>query len=292
MVRNMNAVIPAVIAAGAAAAAGTHCIRKKKAMAADGRGQTVLITGASGGIGRELARIFAGHHFDLVLVSRNEKKLESLKEELESRFGVKASVIPMDLAQEDAAKKIHEETERRGIEIDQLVNNAGAGKVGTVTDTDPDVMTDLIHMNITAVTLLCRLYGHDMAARGHGRILNVASITAYAANPYFNVYGPSKSYVLYLSETMRGELRGSGVTVTALCPGPTKTNWCANAGKKDSFNARRPEDVAEAAFAGMQMGSTVVIPGADCRAYRCIMPLLPGALQARIVGAWQKNLIQ
>ena len=280
-------------AAGAAAGAAVYgAAGRKKAMHTDGTGKTVLITGASGGIGKELAFIFAEHHFDLVLVARNEEKLREVQIELENSFGVSVTVIPKDLTDGKAPRELYDEISSRGLVIDQLVNNAGAGRVGTVTDTDASVMENLIQMNVTAVTVLCRLFGQDMVRRRSGKIMNVASIVAFTPDPYFNVYGPSKSYVLALTEAMRGELKGTGVTVTALCPGPTKTNWCASAGKKDSVNAVSAEKVAKAGFAGMQEGKLVVIPAADCVAYRIFMPLLPAALQTEIVALWQKSLIR
>ena len=112
-------------------------------------------------------------------------------------------------------------------------------------------MRDLIHLDITSLTMLCRLFGHDMKERGAGKILNVSSLGAFMPDPYFNVYGPAKAYELFLTEAMYGELRGTGVTVSALCPGPTKTNWAANAGKADAKIAKDPRMVAEEGFKGM-----------------------------------------
>lgn len=285
----------AVWAAGLTAAAGTavYAARQKKARAAetDGTGETVLITGASGGIGKELAFVFARHHFNVVAVARNAEKLEELKKDLEGHFEIQASIIPKDLSDENAAREIYEETRKAGIIVDQLVNNAGAGKESRVIDADPDTMKDLIHLNVTSLTLLSRYFGKDMADRGYGRIMNVSSMGAFIPDPYFNVYGPTKAYELFLTEAMYGELKGTGVTVSALCPGPTKTNWAANAGKADSKIAKSPAEVAEAGFVGMQEGKLIIIPDRDYRAFRYLMRPLPAKLQASAIAKWQKRLI-
>ncbi|MGI6178083.1 MAG: SDR family NAD(P)-dependent oxidoreductase [Eubacterium sp.] len=275
-----------------ASCAAYRRVKRGKAAKTSGRGQTVLITGASSGIGRELAEVFARRRFDLVLVARSKNRLAELKEELELDYGVSVTVIVKDLTDDSAAKEIYEETTEKGIVVEQLVNNAGAGKEGRVIDTEPETMRDLIRMNVTTLTLLSHYYGRDMAKRGHGRILNVSSMAALVPDPYFNVYGPTKAYELYLTEAMYGELKGTGVTVTALCPGPTKTNWAKNAGKADSFAAKPPEYVAEQAFIGMQAGELVVYPNLDFRAFSCAMRLLPTKIQAGAVALWQRMLIK
>ena len=278
--------------AGGAAASAYICsrVRKSKAENTDGTGRTVLITGASGGIGREMASVFAKHHFDLVLAARNLQKLEELKKELEESCGVRVYLLSKDLSDENAAQEIYDEVGKEGITVDQLVNNAGAGKQDRVVDADPEAMRNLIHLNVTNLTVLCRLFGKDMVGRHRGRILNVSSMGAFIPDPFFNVYGPTKAYELFLSEAMYGELQGTGVTVSALCPGPTKTGWAANAGKADAKIAKDPGEVAEAGFIGMQEGKLVIIPDADYRAFRHMMHFLPAPLQSKIIAAWQKSL--
>jgi len=265
---------------------------EKSAEMTDGSGQTVLITGASGGIGRELATVFAEHNFDLVLAARNEEKLAESKRELEEKFSVHVMTIVKDLSDENSAAELYAEICKKGIFIDQLVNNAGAGKQAAVTDADPQIMQDLICLNIMSVTMLCRLFGHDMRERGFGRIMNVSSMGAFIPDPYFNVYGPTKAYELFLTEAMYGELHGTGVTVSALCPGPTKTNWAANAGKADARIAKDPRCVAQAGFIGMQAGQLIIIPDADYRVLRRVMQHLPAKMQARIIAGWQRSLIR
>ena len=286
----------AVLCSAAAAAAGAYAVkssldRRQKAEKTDGTGKTVLITGASGGIGRALAFEFAEHRFNLVLTARNAEKLENLKLELENSYPVEVTVISKDLSDENAAREIYKEVREKGISVSQLVNDAGAGKQGAVTDADPEIMQNLIHMNVTNLTLLCRLFGADMKEQGEGRILNVSSMGAFIPDPYFNVYGPTKAYELFLTEAMSGELHNTGVTVSALCPGPTKTGWAANAGKADSRIAKDPGQVAKEGFIGMQTGQLIIIPSADYRAFRRVMQFLPAKLQARMIADWQKSLI-
>lgn len=218
-------------------------------------------------------------------------KLENLKLELENSYPVKVMVFSKDLSDENAAREIYDEMQVRDIFVDQLINDAGAGKQGAVTDADPDTMRDLIHMNVTNLTLLCRLFGSDMKKHGKGRIMNVSSMGAFIPDPFFNVYGPTKAYELFLTEAMCGELHNTGVTVSALCPGPTKTNWAANAGKADSRIAKDPKEVAKEGFIGMQEGRLIIVPSADYRAFRRAMQLLPARLQTRIIADWQKSLI-
>jgi len=255
------------------------------------RGQWVLITGASGGIGKEFARVFASQGFNVVLVARTRSKLEALARELGDAYGVEAQVIPVDLSQAGGARQVYDELIRRDIRVEQLVNNAGAGKQSRVVDAEPDTMTGLIELNVTSVTLLCRLIGADMAAAGHGRILNVSSLGAFIPDPYFNVYGPTKAYELFLTLAMAGELKGTGVTVSVLCPGPVKTDWARRAGKADSRLAKDPAEIARIGYAGMQRGRLVIVPTLLYKAERRAMALLPFRVQVGMIRKWQGWLI-
>jgi len=255
------------------------------------RGQWVLITGASGGIGKEFARVFASQGFSLVLVARTQNKLEALAGELERRYGTTVQVIPADLSQAGSAQRVYDELLRRDIRVEQLVNNAGAGKQSRVVDAEPDTMAGLIELNVTSVTLLCRLIGADMASAGHGRILNVSSLGAFIPDPYFNVYGPTKAYELFLTLAMAGELKGTGVTVSALCPGPVKTDWARRAGKADSRLAKDPAEIARIGYLGMQRGRLVIVPTLLYKAERRAMALLPFRAQVGMIRRWQGWLI-
>lgn len=276
----------------AAAGVGMHAIRQKKKIEYGGNGKTVLITGASGGIGKEFARIFAEHGYNLVIVARSLDKLEELKEELEDNCDVRVEVISADLSVADGAQLVYDKVQEMGITIDQLVNNAGAGKQAKVIEADPDTLKELINLNVMSVTLLSRLIGADMAQRGEGRILNVASLGAFIPDPYFNVYGPTKAFELFLTEAMFGEMKDTGVSVSVLCPGPVKTNWAANAGKSDSKMAKSPETIAKAGFRGMQAGKVVIVPTILYKAERLLMKNLPIPLQIKIIQKWQNSLIR
>lgn len=281
-----------LVGAAAGAAAVIYSKKKKKSVPLpSGIGQTALITGASSGIGKEFARIFAAYGYDLVLTARSEDKLSTLAEELKQLYSTQVTVIPADLSRETEAKRLFDEVRSRDIHVDQLVNNAGAGKMGDVTGIDPETMQDLIHLNINSVTMLCHFFGSEMKARGSGKILNVSSLGAFIPDPHFNVYGPSKAYELFLSEAMSGELKGSGVTISCLCPGPTKTNWAKNAGKADSKTALNPADVARIGFEGMQRGELVIIPTAVFKAERYGMGILPAKVQVDLIEMWQRRLI-
>lgn len=259
--------------------------------ALDGTGQTVLITGATNGIGKELAFLFARHHFNIVAVARNEDKLFELKMELENSHNIDVMTIAKDLSNPDAAKAIYDEVHAAGIEISQLVNNAGAGKSGTLIETEPETLNDLITLNVTSVTMLCRWFGQDMAKKRNGRILITSSIVAFLPDPYCNVYGPSKAYDLRLAETLYGELHDQGVEVCVLCPGPVKTGWSKNAGRSDSAFAGNVEEVAKACFDGMQSGRLVILPDSNAVFLHHVMPHLPAKVQALLCAKWEKGLL-
>lgn len=266
--------------------------KKRKIQKLDGKNQTVLITGATSGIGRELAEIFAMYHFNLVAVSRNENNLKALKEQLEGKYGIEVYLLAKDLSAPNAAKEIYDQIQKAGIVISQLVNNAGAGKAGSLIDTDSQTLLDLMELNVVSFTMLAHYFGKEMAKRKYGRILNVSSVVAFSPNPYFNVYGPGKAYDLCLSEAMYGELKELGVSVSVLCPGPTRTNWAETAGKAESFNSGSAKKVAQEAFIGMQEGKLIIVPYLSNKLYRYLLPLLPVQMQAQLTALWQKKLIK
>ena len=255
-------------------------------------GQTVLITGASGGLGAEFAGIFAAEGFDLVLTARQTDKMEKLASRLQEKYPVKITVLFSDLSRPDGAKILYEEISERGIRIDQLVNNAGAGKAGRTIDISPEILNDLINLNMVSVTMLCRLIGADMERQGYGKILNISSSAALFPDPWFNVYGPSKSFVLALTEAMRGELAGSGVTVTALCPGPIRTGWAENAGKAYPVIAADPKKIARIGYRAMQRGALKVLPGFSTKAGIFFLSLLPDPLKVAVGSCWQRAMIR
>jgi short-subunit dehydrogenase len=224
-----------------------------------------LVTGASAGIGRELATILAREGHDLVLVARREAELTDLARELKERYGVDSRVLPADLAQANAAQQLVDGL-GEGAVIDVLVNNAGFGGHGSFAERTRDEDLRMVAVNVTALTDLTKLLLPGMVARGRGRVLNVASTAAFQPGPFMAVYYASKAYVLSLSEALAEELRGTGVTVTCLCPGVTITEFQQVAGVENIALNSGPltmtaKDVAEAAYKGMARGKRLVIPG-------------------------------
>jgi len=226
---------------------------------------TALITGASSGIGLELARIFADHGHDVVLVARSEGKLQSLAAEFQKK-GVRAHVVAADLAAADGAKTVVDIVNGRNIVVDVLVNNAGYGLFGSFTETSLDAELAMIHLNVVALTELTKRLVISMVARKSGRILNVASTAAFLPGPLMAVYYATKAYVLSFSEAIANELAGTGVTVTVLAPGPTASGFQAAASLEESKlvvgkTLATSRDVALAAYEGVMAGEALVIPG-------------------------------
>ncbi len=232
-----------------------------------GGGETVLISGASYGIGSELAREFARHGHDLVLVARSGDKLEQLADELAAESGVLVSVRPADLALPGAAAKLHKSLQREGLDVDILVNNAGVLEHGRFAEIPPGDHRRMVDLNVAGLTDMIAQFLPEMLARGSGRILNVASIGAFMPVPTLATYAATKAYVLSLSEALEVELQDSGITVTALCPGFTRTPMVENA-QDHSAGFRLPDlVVGDAAFVaregyrGCMKGTTIVVPG-------------------------------
>ena len=227
---------------------------------------TALVTGASSGIGWELANLFASDRHDLVLVARNKERLEQRGRELSAGFGVAVRVIAKDLADPDAPLDIFEEIRAAGFEVDALVNNAAFGVYGPFARTEAARGLEMIQVNVVAVTHLTKLFLPPMLERRRGRILNVSSTAAFQPGPLMAVYYATKAFVLSFSEAIGNELTGSGVTVTALCPGPTNTEFQKVAGMEETrlFTGplvKDPRSVARAGYAGMKRGKRIVIPG-------------------------------
>ncbi len=226
-----------------------------------------LVTGASGGIGAALARELAQHGHDLVLAARGVAAMEALAGELREG-GAGATVIAADLAKPGAAASLADEIAQRGFAIDALVNNAGLGAAGRFDRCDPVRIGEILQVNIVALTELTRLLLPGMIARGHGRVMLVASVAGFQPGPHMAAYFASKAYVLSLGEALAYELRGTGVSVTVLCPGATATNFFTTAGNDNSIMARHlrrmmpAEDVARLGYRGLAAGRRVVITGA------------------------------
>jgi short-subunit dehydrogenase len=241
---------------------------KKPTLVGERKLGRVLITGASAGIGAELAREFAKHGHSLVLVARSKDKLTALAGELNAAHDTDALVIVEDLSRKGCAQAIVDELADRGVEIDILVNNAGVLDVGPFADTATDVYDNMVALNVAALTSLTSLLLPAMVGRKFGRILNVASLAAFQPLPSMAVYAATKAYVLSLTESLSEELRGTGVKVTALCPGLTDTSMVTSI-KAKSATAQRtpnmlisdPKTVAKQAYAATMSGQTILVPG-------------------------------
>ena len=252
-----------------------------------------LVTGASGGIGEELARLFAAERWDLVLVARSKSRLESLASELASKHGIQARAMAIDLAAPGAAEGLHAELTSENVQVDALVNNAGFTVHGRFAETEWANEAAMLQVNVIALTGLTKLFVRDMLGRRAGRILNVASTAAFAPGPMMAVYYASKAYVLSFSRALADELRGSGVTVTALCPGPTRTGFAQRGGVEEIPLFRGPvmdpRTVARAGYRGMLAGRAVVVPGLRNRLQTMAMRSLPTAVITRAVRRAQER---
>jgi uncharacterized protein len=230
---------------------------------ADGNA-TALVTGASSGIGVELARIHARRGGDLVLVARRQDRLEVLKAELEQAHAVAVHVMARDLSDPEAAGQIHDELAARGVRVDYLINNAGFGNGGFFHEQDWAKNEAMIMVNCVALAALTRVFVPDMVARGGGRILNVASMAAFLPGPLQAIYYATKAFVVSFSEAIGNELRRTGITVTALCPGPVDTEFIEQANLRKAKGFARTVSaagVAEIGYEAMLRGKPIIVPG-------------------------------
>ena len=229
-------------------------------------GKTALITGASGGIGYELALIHAKAGDNLVLVARSEGKLNELKTRLEKEHGIDVQVFALDLSETGSAEKVHAFTQEKGVFVDYLVNNAGFGDFGFFNEADWNKTNAMIQLNITILTQLTHLYLQDMIKAKKGKIMNVASTAAFQPGPTMAVYYATKAYVLHFSEAIGNEVKPYGITVTALCPGATESGFQAAAAMENSKLVKdrklpSSREVAVYAHKAMMKGKAVAIHG-------------------------------
>ena len=226
---------------------------------------TTLITGASGGIGYELAKLFARDHHNLILVARSADKLAQVAIELQSH-GITVKTIALDLAQPPAPKFLFDQLQREGISVDILINNAGFGSYGEFAQMSEQEIQGQIDLNITALTQLTRLFLPPMLVRHSGRIMNVASTAGFQPGPLLAVYYATKAYVISFSEAIANELRNSGVTVTCFCPGATHTGFAKRSGTEKSrlfkqLGGMSAEKVALDGYRAVMEGRTLAISG-------------------------------
>jgi hypothetical protein len=255
--------------------------------------RTALITGGSSGIGYELAKLFARDGYRLILVARNADDLAARAAELTQAFGRPVVTLSCDLARAEGPETLVERLRRDGLGVDVLVNSAGFATHGPFAQADPAVQAEMLQLNVASVVHLTRLLLPPMIARGWGRVLNLASTAAFQPGPLMAGYYASKAYVLSFSEALANELRGTGVAVTALCPGPTKTNFQIRAGLKRARLVRAgmmdAPAVARIGYNGLMAGKPVVIPGARNRLLSVVVRLAPRAWVTRIVRRIQEE---
>ena len=242
-----------------------------------------LVTGASSGIGRDIARELSKKGYDLVIVARNKERLEELKQELKT----KVEVISLDLSKKENCMKLHEEVK----DIDVLINNAGFGDFGKFVDTDIEKEIQMIELNITSVHLLTKLYLKDMVKENKGRILNVASIAGFMPGPLMATYYATKNYIVKLSEAIREELKKqkSDVKISILCPGPVKTNFNNVANVKFELHSLTSEYVAQYAVKEMLKNKFYIIPGLTIKVLKFLSKITPTPILAKCTYQMQKR---
>jgi len=229
------------------------------------KGKYALITGASSGIGYEFVKLFAKDGSNLIITSRNEERLLNIKREIENEHKVNVLVLAKDLSKREAPEEIYNKLEDENIPVDILVNNAGVGYHGNFSDTDLERQLKMIHLNVLSLVHLTGLLLPSMIKKGYGKILNVASMAGFHGIPLHGVYSATKAFVLNFSESIAYELEGTGIAVTCLCPGLTKTNFFKSADMKNlkllRFGLMGADKVAKIGFDALRSNKTTVIPG-------------------------------
>ena len=261
------------------------------------RRETALITGASNGIGACLAQCFAKGGFDLVLVARSADKLQALAQDLSAKFGCTVLVEPCDLSVTGSAAKLAARLKKHKVEIDVLVNNAGVLEHGVFTNIPSDRQLGMVELNVLGLTAMLAQFLPGMVARGHGKILNVASIAAFQPIPSLATYAATKAYVLSLSESLAEELKDNGISVTALCPGVTATNMMSHA-QKDNDRLQVPEfmvgdaqQVAQEGYQACMAGEAIRVPGHLNLATTLLARATPKWLVRRVTGALGRMMV-
>lgn len=251
--------------------------------------KTALITGASSGIGKELAKRHAKNEGNVILVARSENKLKELKTSLEEEFGIKAFVIVKDLTKENAAKELFDEIDELKLNVDYLMNNAGIGELTQFSEAELWRYQQMIELNVSSLTEMCYYFTEYVKVNNtNGKILNVASTAAFQPIPNMAVYAATKAYVLSLSQSLAVELKKHGITVTVLCPGPTRTNFSQDSNVSDSIESlpifASAKEVAEYGYKKMLRGDEVAIPGIINQIGANSSRLMPRKVTSRIFG--------
>lgn len=253
--------------------------------------KTVLITGASSGIGKELAHKYAQDKNNLFLVARNEKALLDIKNELESAYQVNVVIMSKDLGKDESAKEVYDYAMQNNLQVTTLVNNAGFGDYGEFVKSDLEKQVNMINLNITTLTKLTHYFLKEMKNNNYGNIINLASVAAFMPGPQMSVYYATKAYVLSLTEALSEELKGTNIYVTAICPGPTKTEFESNASV--SFSSVKMQSVSEMVdYAYKKFSSrkkVIIIPGSTNRSYLRALKFLPRFMVRNIINQVQSK---
>ncbi len=246
----------------------------------------VLITGATGGIGKEFAKLFAQSGYNLALVARNEKELQQLAQQLVTQYHIKVETFAFDLSNSESSTKLVTALFKKEIAIEILVNNAGFGTSGKFWEIPSSIESNEIELNILNLTILTKLLLPGMVSRKSGRILNVASVAAFLPGPLMAVYYASKAYVLSFSVALNEELKGTGISVSALCPGPTQTGFADRAklttSKLFSQNLSTAVDVAQIGFNGLMSGKPIILCDLQSQIMTKFIQLIPRTWAAKI----------
>lgn len=252
--------------------------------------KTVLITGATSGIGYEFSKIFIENEYNVVLVGRNLEKLRELQEFSMKKY-VSAYIYKVNLSLNESIDNLYKKIKNDVGRVDILINNAGIGFNGEFNEIDWQNQLDVINVNIISLTKLTKLFLKDMIDQGSGKILNVASTGAYQPGPLISVYYASKAYVLSFSEALREEVKDKGVDVVTLCPGATKTNFSKRAGKGDLDVAMSAEEVAEIGYKALMKNKAICTPGFMNKILVFLSKIAPTTLNAKIVKKIQSKAI-
>lgn len=239
-----------------------------------------LITGATSGIGYELCRLFAADAYNIVMVARSEERLQQVADEISTQYEVQTHIIPKNLFLKEAPKEIYDELKQKGINVSVLVNDAGQGEFGYFANTELERELDIIQLNITSLVSLTKYFLKDMLINGEGKILNVASLVSDYPSPLLAVYAGTKAFVLSFSEALANELKETNITVTALQPGVTDTDFFFKAGEENTVGYQEseladPSDVAKDGYSALMKGKDKVVSGKKNKMHLFMSKLLP-----------------
>src|SRR3990170_8392295 len=248
--------------------------------------QYILITGASSGIGYEMAQQLAALNYNLILSARSEAKLAAMQQELSSKYGISVQYNAKDLSKTEQASQLYDDIKRANYQVSHLVNNAGFGDYGSFLETSLEKELNMIDLNISSLVILTKLFAQDMVARKSGRIMNVSSVLAYLPFPYMSVYSATKSFVLAFSETLAAELEGTGVVVTTLAPGTTETAFVSPEMRETNLlKSNKPTPVKIVATEGVKLllhGKGKKIVGFQNRFNSILAGVLPDSVMMKI----------